>query len=168
MIILHSFKQYRVLVVTFLTIIQLDVVLCLIMDLIIFHLWCWIFFHMLVYLFAIFLHKMFLHAILFIFFSFFFICSEFCHTLKWNSHGFTCLHAILIVVHFLVCLFNIRVLLFKLTYFGIHMYVINISPLLLAYSLKIYIYYIWLHWVLAVVQRIFVVVCKLSACHIWG
>ena len=22
--------------------------------------------------------------------SFFFICSEFCHTLKWNSHGFTC------------------------------------------------------------------------------
>ena len=24
------------------------------------------------------------------FFSFFFICSEFCHTLKWNSHGFTC------------------------------------------------------------------------------
>ena len=21
---------------------------------------------------------------------FFFICSEFCHTLKWNSHGFTC------------------------------------------------------------------------------
>ena len=25
----------------------------------------------------------------FIFF-YFFICSEFCHTLKWNSHGFTC------------------------------------------------------------------------------
>ena len=24
------------------------------------------------------------------FLSFFFICSEFCHTLKWNSHGFTC------------------------------------------------------------------------------
>ena len=24
------------------------------------------------------------------FFFFFFICSEFCHTLKWNSHGFTC------------------------------------------------------------------------------
>ena len=25
------------------------------------------------------------------FFNFyFFICSEFCHTLKWNSHGFTC------------------------------------------------------------------------------
>ena len=23
-------------------------------------------------------------------FFFFFICSEFCHTLKWNSHGFTC------------------------------------------------------------------------------
>ena len=23
-------------------------------------------------------------------FLFFFICSEFCHTLKWNSHGFTC------------------------------------------------------------------------------
>ena len=22
--------------------------------------------------------------------SFFFICSGFCHTLKWNSHGFTC------------------------------------------------------------------------------
>ena len=22
--------------------------------------------------------------------SFFFICSEFCHTLEWNSHGFTC------------------------------------------------------------------------------
>ena len=22
--------------------------------------------------------------------KFFFICSEFCHTLKWNSHGFTC------------------------------------------------------------------------------
>ena len=27
----------------------------------------------------------------FLFFSFFFfICSGFCHTLKWNSHGFTC------------------------------------------------------------------------------
>ena len=27
----------------------------------------------------------------FLFFSFFiFYCSEFCHTLKWNSHGFTC------------------------------------------------------------------------------
>ena len=24
------------------------------------------------------------------FFLFFFICSGFCHTLKWNSHGFTC------------------------------------------------------------------------------
>ena len=24
------------------------------------------------------------------FFNFFLICSEFCHTLKWNSHGFTC------------------------------------------------------------------------------
>ena len=24
------------------------------------------------------------------FFFFFFICSEFCHTLEWNSHGFTC------------------------------------------------------------------------------
>ena len=24
------------------------------------------------------------------FFFFFFICSGFCHTLKWNSHGFTC------------------------------------------------------------------------------
>ena len=24
------------------------------------------------------------------FFNYFFICSEFCHTLKWNSHGFTC------------------------------------------------------------------------------
>ena len=23
-------------------------------------------------------------------FFFFFICSEFCHTLEWNSHGFTC------------------------------------------------------------------------------
>ena len=23
-------------------------------------------------------------------FVFFFFCSEFCHTLKWNSHGFTC------------------------------------------------------------------------------
>ena len=58
------------------------------------------------------------------------------------------LHAILIVL-FLVCIFNIRVSLFKLKYFGIHMYVINISPnLLLAYSLKkkyIYIYvYIYL------------------------
>ena len=37
MIVLHSLKQCRVLVVAFLTIIQLDVVLCLIMDLIIFH-----------------------------------------------------------------------------------------------------------------------------------
>ena len=64
---------------------------------------------MLIYVFAIFLHNMFLHAIL--------------------------------IVHFLVCIFNIRVLLFKLKYFGIHMYVINISPnLLLAYSLNIYIY----------------------------
>ena len=26
----------------------------------------------------------------FFFAFFFFICSEFCHTLKWNSHGFTC------------------------------------------------------------------------------
>ena len=26
---------------------------------------------------------------IFLFFSFF-ICSEFCHTLEWNSHGFTC------------------------------------------------------------------------------
>ena len=26
----------------------------------------------------------------FFFNFFFFICSEFCHTLKWNSHGFTC------------------------------------------------------------------------------
>ena len=26
----------------------------------------------------------------FFFSFFFFICSEFCHTLKWNSHGFTC------------------------------------------------------------------------------
>ena len=26
----------------------------------------------------------------FSFFFFFFICSEFCHTLEWNSHGFTC------------------------------------------------------------------------------
>ena len=26
----------------------------------------------------------------FLFFYFFFICSEFCHTLEWNSHGFTC------------------------------------------------------------------------------
>ena len=25
-----------------------------------------------------------------ILFYYFFICSEFCHTLKWNSHGFTC------------------------------------------------------------------------------
>ena len=24
------------------------------------------------------------------FFLFFLICSEFCHTLEWNSHGFTC------------------------------------------------------------------------------
>ena len=29
--------------------------------------------------------------VLFLFFYFFiFICSGFCHTLKWNSHGFTC------------------------------------------------------------------------------
>ena len=28
--------------------------------------------------------------ILFFFLDFFFFCSEFCHTLKWNSHGFTC------------------------------------------------------------------------------
>ena len=27
---------------------------------------------------------------LFIYYFLFFICSEFCHTLKWNSHGFTC------------------------------------------------------------------------------
>ena len=27
---------------------------------------------------------------LFFYFAFFFFCSEFCHTLKWNSHGFTC------------------------------------------------------------------------------
>ena len=27
---------------------------------------------------------------LFFFFLFFFICGGFCHTLKWNSHGFTC------------------------------------------------------------------------------
>ena len=27
---------------------------------------------------------------LFFFFFFFFICSEFCHTLEWNSHGFSC------------------------------------------------------------------------------
>ena len=26
----------------------------------------------------------------FFFFFFFFFCSGFCHTLKWNSHGFTC------------------------------------------------------------------------------
>ena len=26
----------------------------------------------------------------FFFFNFFFYCSGFCHTLKWNSHGFTC------------------------------------------------------------------------------
>ena len=64
---------------------------------------------MLTYLFALFLHKCFFHAIL--------------------------------IVHFLVCVFNIRVLLFKRKYFGIHMYVINISPnMLLAYSLNIYIY----------------------------
>ena len=29
-------------------------------------------------------------AFLFFFNSFLFICSGFCHTLKWNSHGFTC------------------------------------------------------------------------------
>ena len=29
------------------------------------------------------------HLYIFIFFLIFFICSEFCHTLKWNSHGFT-------------------------------------------------------------------------------
>ena len=29
-------------------------------------------------------------VVLFILFYFFFICSEFCHTLKWNSRGFTC------------------------------------------------------------------------------
>ena len=28
-------------------------------------------------------------SILFYFILFYFICSEFCHTLKWNSHGFT-------------------------------------------------------------------------------
>ena len=27
----------------------------------------------------------------FFFIFYFFICSEFCHTLKWNSHGFTCI-----------------------------------------------------------------------------
>ena len=33
----------------------------------------------------------FLNSGLLSFFLFiFFICSEFCHTLKWNSHGFTC------------------------------------------------------------------------------
>ena len=26
----------------------------------------------------------------YLFFIYFFICSGFCHTLKWNSHGFTC------------------------------------------------------------------------------
>ena len=30
------------------------------------------------------------HACLLLFFFYFFICSGFCHTLKWNSHGFTC------------------------------------------------------------------------------
>ena len=29
-------------------------------------------------------------GILFYFILFYFICSEFCHTLEWNSHGFTC------------------------------------------------------------------------------
>ena len=28
----------------------------------------------------------------FFFSFFFFICSEFCHMLKWNSHGFTCVY----------------------------------------------------------------------------
>ena len=32
------------------------------------------------------LHSFFFFILLFIFF----ICSEFCHTLKWNGHGFTC------------------------------------------------------------------------------
>ena len=31
-----------------------------------------------------------LHTDFFLFVYLFFICSEFCHTLKWNSHGFTC------------------------------------------------------------------------------
>ena len=31
-----------------------------------------------------------LFNLLVFFFSFFLICSEFCHTLDWNSHGFTC------------------------------------------------------------------------------
>ena len=31
-----------------------------------------------------------LPVIICFFFKFFFICGGFCHTLKWNSHGFTC------------------------------------------------------------------------------
>ena len=31
-----------------------------------------------------------INSILLGFGFFFFFCSEFCHTLKWNSHGFTC------------------------------------------------------------------------------
>ena len=34
--------------------------------------------------------KSFLFFIFLYFFFFFFYCSGFCHTLKWNSHGFTC------------------------------------------------------------------------------
>ena len=42
------------------------------------------------------LERLLKHSIFLFFFSFllsfflFFICSEFCHTLEWNSHGFTC------------------------------------------------------------------------------
>ena len=34
-------------------------------------------------------HQVFMLTTLSLYF-FFFFCSEFCHTLKWNSHGFTC------------------------------------------------------------------------------
>ena len=51
------------------------------------------------------------YLIVVFFFNFFFICSEFCHTLKWNSHGFTCVphpdppsHLPLIVVLICICL----------------------------------------------------------------
>ena len=42
----------------------------------------------------IYLHEVFLVVLLFKYFFklfiYLFICSEFCHTLEWNSHGFTC------------------------------------------------------------------------------
>ena len=51
--------------------------------------WCFIWIHT-VFLWGRKYHYSFFFFTFYLFIFFIFLCSGFCHTLKWNSHGFTC------------------------------------------------------------------------------